>query len=193
MRRILLTILCFLPLPVSADPVRAAKATTVPRIDGVMEEEAWKTATVISDFQQRLPVEGASPTERTEVYILYTSSALYLGFRAYDTKPDQIVGTVMRRDDFEITKNDQFAVAIDSYNDGRNGYWFSTNPLGVRVDAQFFDEGDIFETNWDGVWECQARTEANGWTAEIEIPFGTLRFQKTNENVMGINFFRRII
>lgn len=164
-----------------------------PHIDGVLDEAVWKQALVVSDFLQRLPREGVAPTERTEMRILYTPTDLYLGFRAYDSRPEKIVATVMKRDDFDLLQNDQLAFAIDSYNDGRNGYWFSTNPLGARVDAQFGNEGDLWESNWNGIWDCKTRIDAQGWTAEIQIPFSTLRFRKGEENIMGINLFRRIV
>lgn len=167
--------------------------TQAPVIDGRLNEDVWNQALVITDFHQRFPREGGSPTERTEVRMVYTPDALYIGFRAHDTQPARIEATVMRRDDTAVVNNDQFAIAIDSQNDGRSGFWFSTNPLGVRVDAQFFDEGDLWEANWNGIWECRTSIDSEGWTAEIEIPFSTLRFPAASEIVMGINLFRRII
>lgn len=164
-----------------------------PVIDGVLDEAVWQSAPVVSDFLQRLPREGAEPQERTEVRLLYTETSLYVGYRAFDNVPQKLASTVMKRDDFDVTQNDQFVIAIDSYNDGRSGYWFSTNPLGVRVDAQFAEEGDWWESNWNGIWECKTRIDSQGWTAEIEIPFSTLRFRRANSNVMGINLFRRVI
>jgi hypothetical protein len=187
---LLLALLCS---AVCAEEIRPLHIAERAIIDGRLNEDFWPRALVISDFRQRFPVEGARPTENTEVLLAYNADTLFVGVRAFDSHPNRITGTVMKRDDFEIVKNDQFVIAIDSYNDGRNGYWFSTNPLGVRVDAQFFDEGDIFEDNWNGVWDCQARITEDGWTAELAIPFSTLRFKQKNRNVMGINFFRRII
>jgi hypothetical protein len=169
------------------------RITTSPHIDGILNEEVWKRALVVSDFIQRLPREGSIPSERTEMRILYSETSLFLGFIAYDTHPEKIVATVFKRDDWDVTQNDQLAFAIDSYNDGRNGYWFSTNPLGARVDAQFANEGDLWEDNWNGIWECKTKINSDGWVAEIEIPFSTLRFKKADVNVMGINFFRRIV
>src|SRR5262245_23599802 len=169
------------------------RITSSPHIDGILNEEVWKRALVVSDFIQRLPREGSIPSERTEMRVLYSETSLFLGFIAYDSQPEQIVATVFKRDDWDITQNDQLAFAIDSYNDGRSGYWFSTNPLGARVDAQFANEGDLWEDNWNGIWECKARINSTGWTAEIEIPFATLRFRNGPENIMGINLYRRII
>lgn len=169
------------------------RITNPPRIDGILNEDVWKQALIVSDFIQRLPREGSMPTERTEMRVLYSETSLYLGFTAYDTQPKKIVATVFKRDDWDVTQNDQLAFAIDSYNDGRNGYWFSTNPLGARVDAQFANEGDLWEDNWNGIWECKTKINSDGWVAEIEIPFSTLRFKKAEVNIMGINFFRRIV
>ena len=177
----------------SAQGYEPLAVTNPPAVDGRLDEAAWSHAPAVADFLQRLPREGAEPTERTEVRLLYTRDALYIGFRAFDRKPDGIRATVMKRDDSSVVTNDQFAVAIDSHNDGSSGFWFSTNPLGVRVDAQFFDEGDLWESNWNGIWECRTTVDSTGWTAEIEIPFSTLRFRQGEETVMGINLFRRHI
>lgn len=175
------------------EPVKVARISSAPAIDGILDEPDWQQATKVTDFVQRIPKEGAAPTESTIVCVMYTSTALYIGARLFDSHPADIAATVMQRDNSDLTQNDQFAVAIDSYNDGRNGYWFSTNPLGVRVDVQFFDEGDIWGVSWNGLWECEARIDAKAWTVEMEIPFSTLRFHVSDGNVMGINFFRRII
>ena len=163
-----------------------------PVVDGVLTDPAWSGALVVDDFVVRVPVDGATPSRRTEVRFLSTTRALYVGLRAFDPQPDTIRLTSMRRDDFAVTEGDQFVIAIDSFHDGRNGYWFSTNPLGVRVDAQFSDEGDRFEANWNGVWDAAARIDGEGWTAELAIPWSTLRFKEGPEVVMGINLFRRI-
>jgi hypothetical protein len=168
-------------------------ASDTPIIDGRLDEPVWQRALIIDDFVQRQPREGAAASERTEVRILYTPTHLYLGFRAFDSQPHAIVATARKRDDFSIVENDQFALAIDSYNDGRNGFWFSTNPLGVRVDSQFFEEGERWLGEWNGIWDCASRIDEGGWTSELSIPFSTLRFKTSIENVMGLNLYRRVI
>lgn len=179
--------------PAASAPFEPPVVAVPPTIDGDLTEPMWAQALVVTDFYQRVPTEGAKPEEPTAVYLAYTRHALYIGVRAYDSSPAGIVRNVMKRDDWSVVNDDQFAIAIDSYNDKLNGYWFSTNPLGARVDAQFFNEGDIWESDWDGVWVCRARVDETGWSAEIEIPFSTLRFEPRDENVMGINLFRRVI
>src|SRR6185436_18022180 len=166
------------------------KTSTPPVIDGVLDDEAWKSASVIDDFVQQLPEDKIPPTERTEVHITYDEDNLYLGVRFFDSDPSRILAWTLRRDSDAIIGDDQFAFAIDSSNNGRDGFWFSTNPAGCKNDAQIFDEGRIFDQYWDGIWEVSSRVDDLGWTTEIRLPFFNLRFKPGSENQMGINFFR---
>src|SRR3990172_371899 len=100
--------------PYNNSVVRPTRSTEPARIDGLVEEKEWGKATVVSDFVQRFPKEGGEPFEKTIVYLMYTKTDLFVAMKAYDSKLEGIVATVMKRDDFEITKNDQFAIAIDS-------------------------------------------------------------------------------
>lgn len=185
--------LCAWPATAVGSPPREVPSVAAPPVvDGVLHEAAWEDALVVDDFVTRLPVEGAVPSRRTEVRLMCTERALYVGVRASDPLASAIRATSLRRDDFAIQGDDQFVIAIDSFRDLRNGYWFSTNPLGVRVDAQFWDEGDRFDDNWDGVWAVAARRDDGGWTAELEIPWATMRFHEAPEVEMGITLFRRI-
>jgi hypothetical protein len=178
--------------PTPAAPFLPLKISTPPVLDGVLDDAAWKEAPVIDDFVQQLPEDKVPPTERTEVRVVYDVDNLYLGVRFFDSLPSRIFAWTMQRDSDGIIGDDQFAFAIDSSNNGRDGFWFSTNPAGVRNDAQIFDEGRIFDTQWDAVWDVATRVDDLGWTAEIKIPFYNLRFAPGPENIMGINFFRAI-
>jgi hypothetical protein len=63
----------------------AAERTAVaPVIDGRLDDEVWRNATVIEDLHQVTPVEFATPTERTVVYLLYDADNLYVGARMFD-------------------------------------------------------------------------------------------------------------
>src|SRR3990170_7697749 len=108
---VLAVLLLCIPL-FAADSI-PPRTTEPPRIDGLLDESVWKQALIVDDFLQRFPREGATPTERTQMLILYTETELYLGFQAYDSFPDKIVATVMKRDDFDLVQNDQLAFAID--------------------------------------------------------------------------------
>ena len=160
-------------------------------IDGILNENSWKTADVITDFTQRELNEGEKPTERTEVRLLYNDDNLYVGVWCYDNKPDKIIARGLERD-FSYWLDDNFEIILDTYLDKRNGYLFVTNPNGARYDALVTDEGNGINTNWNGIWDVRSTITNEGWFAEIIIPFTTLKFYDSENQVWGVNVERNI-
>jgi len=161
-------------------------------LDGKLDEPVWQQAMHISNFTQRELNVNEPATERTEVAIVYTSKTLYIGFWGYDREPDKLVAREMKRD-FSWGQEDNFELIIDTYNDDRNGFLFVINPNAARADAQVLDNGESFNIYWDGVWNARTIITDQGWFAEIEIPFSTLKFSADADPlVMGINFERNI-
>jgi hypothetical protein len=180
--------------------LRAAQARRVdepPKMDGTLNDPLWRQATPISDFLQREPFEGQTPTEKTEVRVLYSKREIYFGIMCFDSEPKQIIATELRRD-VPQELDDYFEIVIDSSHDKRNAYVFQINPLGTQRDALITEEqrtepsqGDG-DPGWDGVWTSEARITKNGWTATIGIPFSTLNFMRSRDMIWGINFKRFI-
>ena len=102
-------------------------------VDGRLDEEAWERAIPITDFTQKEPVEGGTPSERTEIRVVYDEDALYIGAILYDD-PEGIVVFQKRRDGF-LSADDRFMWILDTFQDGRTGYFFETNAVGVMGDA----------------------------------------------------------
>src|SRR5947207_10824788 len=123
------------------------------------------------------------------VYITYDDAALYIGARLYDAHPDSIVARLARRD--QGTNSDRFQVFIDSYHDKRSGFYFGINAAGTLYDGTLFND-DWDDDTWDGVWEGKVTRDAQGWTAELRIPYSQLRFVRQSQYVWGINFRRDI-
>ncbi len=164
---------------------------TPPKIDGALDDLAWEQAAVVSDFYQREPLEGDPASERTEVRLLFDDRQLYVAFRNFDSAPEKIVANYMRRD-ANLSENDNVVLILDTYNDRRGGFFFSTNPLGAQLDALLSNEGRSRNEAWDCVWTVRARRDSIGWTAEMAIPFNQLRYAEQQEAVWGINIGRAI-
>lgn len=185
--------------------VQAAAATTLIRVDGVLDETDWATAVPAADFLQTTPDEGKPATLSSEVLILHDERTLYIGAVLHDSEPDQIRRTLGRRDRFNSA--DWFAVALDTYNDGKTAFNFAVNASGVRVEGMLVDGAypsetaveDIFrdavfgfDTSWDAEWEARVRIDSTGWTAELAIPLSALEIASTRDMSWGINFRRMI-
>ena len=158
-------------------------------LDGALNEPVWRNAIPATRFLQRDPVEGPPATERTEVRVAYDDDAIYIGARMFDAHPDSIVARLVRRDN--TCTADRFFVFFDPFHDRRSGYYFGINAAGVLYDGTLFNDG-WDDNSWDGVWDGRVRIDAQGWTAELRIPFCQLRFNRTEHPVWGINFKREI-
>jgi hypothetical protein len=169
--------------------VRITRTSTPPVIDGVLDEAAWQEAASIDDFHQIQPTEYADPSEPTVVYLMYDDDALYIGAKLYDSEPDQVTARILRQGS-EVFGDDWFSVVIDPFYDRRSGYRFQTNPNGLRQEALFQNVSDE-QWDWSGIWYAAASIDAEGWTAEIAIPYKTLSFDPANDT-WGINFRRAI-
>jgi hypothetical protein len=187
--------LAFCPALSLAQEPRADKTLEIrrldaaPIIDGVLDEEVWSNATIVDDLHQIRPIEYAQPSQRTEIRLFYGDDALYVAARLFDTNADRITANVLRQGE-GVGTDDGFAVVLDPYLDRRSGYRFRVNPNGVRWEALYQDTSNV-EANWDGIWEGAATRDAEGWTAEMSLPFNTLSFHP-NRSEWGINFERII-
>jgi hypothetical protein len=167
--------------------LRAVRVERPISIDGRLDEAVWRTAPGATEFTQRNPREGQPSSQRTEVWIAYDDGAIYVAARMYDTVG---VSTRLGRRDSSLPGSDWLTVSFDSYHDHRSTYEFSVNPSGVRRD-QRIAAGEEDES-WDPVWNAATRTDENGWTAELQIPLGQLRFPKADEQTWGVQIVREI-
>ena len=178
--------------------VSALAITGGVELDGVLDEDVWRQAERGTAFTQREPFQGEPATEQTFVQVLYSDDTLYIGVRALDSDPPAVIAKDMQRDGSgsgffgsRLESDDSIVVLLDTFHDQRNAFYFETNPLAARVDAMITDEGRDRNFEWDGVWNVAARRTEEGWSAEFEIPFNTLRFNPANDT-WGLNVRRMI-
>ena len=160
-------------------------------LDGELTEEAWQRATPADNFIQNQPNTGESASEQTEVRILYDEENLYFGAICFESEMDKINIISLRRD-FSPGQSDLVGFGFDTFNDQRNSYAFAANPAGAKVEAQFHQDGQTINLDWDAVFFVKTKLYPDRWTAEFAIPFKSLRFPKTDQQIWGINFIRRV-
>lgn len=171
--------------------VNVRPSSEAPVLDGHLSKNEWQNAAIVRNFTQKEPVEGDVVSEPTVVLITYDEKNIYFGIRCFDKQAERIVANEMRRD-YDLSENDYFEIIIDTFHDKRNAYYFATNSLGAQLDCEVKSEGSYRNWDWDGIWHSMARKDQYGWTAEISIPFQTLRFNNDEELTWGINFGRYI-
>jgi Domain of unknown function (DUF5916) len=187
-----------------AEPsVRAMKLPpgAVLRVDGRLDENVWSLASPASGLRQREPQEGAPGTEGTEVRVLYDESTLYVGVLARDREPKRVVARIRQRDtllepsgfegSYEFAGDDAVAILLDPFRDRRNAVVFATNANGAEFDALITDESGAMNADWRTVWTVRAQRVSEGWSAEIAIPFRSLRYpSRPPDEGWGFNVWR---
>jgi len=157
------------------------------RLDGKLDEPDWALADSIWDFHTKEPTEGGVPSERTVVRLLATPSGLVIGWWNYDRDVANRRRSQLRRD-AELRSDDYVSLMIDGLSDQRSAFYFRTNSNGSLWDGEHinFESGN---EEWDGVWDARTDVFEGGWTAEMLVPWATLRYPR-DVSSMGMNFRR---
>jgi len=176
-----------------AVPQRAGARVTV---DGMLDEAVWREAAVLNGFSQYEPIEGRPSTEATQIRIFYTSDAIYFGVEAFDRRPDRVLARLGERDEAPFN-DDWVRLMLDTFNDERQAYTFYVNPLGIQADALWIEglntERSVpVDFNPDFIWTSDGRVTEDGWTAEIRIPYISLRFRDQPVQTWGFNAAREV-
>lgn len=143
-----------------------------------------------ASFRQIDPVALAPATEDTEVRVAFDADHLYFGVRCRDSAGPAGSRVQDLRRDFDYYANDLFGLSLDPFLDGRSAQSFQVNPAGSQRDMRVSD-GNAIDADWDAPWSARTRVDAEGWTAEIAIPWPILRYPAESAE-WGINFVRRV-
>ena len=168
----------------------AVKITQSIKIDGELNDEAWKNVSAVGDFITFFPEAGKPSRRKTSIKITYDNEAVYIGAYMYDN-PENIRKQVTARD--VLRDVDYVTVGFDTYHDKQNAFIFIVSAAGVQADAKESNGGvgpTGFDRTWNAVWESSISMKKDGWVAEMKIPFSAIRFSKSKEQDWGINFAR---
>ena len=195
--------------------VTAARAAAPPRIDGQLDDVIWQRAVRLTEFVQVRPVEGAPATEETEVWIAYDSGNIYLAMHAHYTDPS--IARANRVDRDQTRSDDTISVYFDTFFDQQRAYVFSVNGYGVQADSLYASRGSggggsrgggsrgrgggfsggfsgvpSGDSSWDALFDSAGTLVADGWTAEMAIPFKSLRYPSSDSHRWGFQVVRSI-
>ena len=169
----------------------AVKAESLLVIDGIIDEKAWERAPAAGDFIQYEPEWGKPISLKTVAKVLYDADCLYFAFFCFDPEPEKIVVGTNRRDSLS-QGSDVVTVTFDTFHDRRTAYWFRTNLAGVQEDGRIADNGRITDMNWDTVWKSAGSRTQDGWSAEMAIPFASIKFKPGENMTWGLQMSRYI-
>ncbi|MBQ4819506.1 DUF5916 domain-containing protein [Aquimarina sp. MMG016] len=159
-------------------------------IDGVLSEAIWSKLTSAKDFVQYFPSDSIPAKAQTEIYMCTDKNSLYIGVKCYAEGNDWVVSSLRR--DYRAGGNDNITFLFDTFDDGTNALYFGINPEGVRREGTISNGGNTFQdfsTSWDNKWKGEAQKYDGYYTAELEIPFSTLRYPNPSKK-WGFSSYR---
>jgi|WetSurMetagenome_2_1015567.scaffolds.fasta_scaffold21912_3 hypothetical protein len=194
MKRFLILAIQLLPLiPVAlhaqkSEAIIATRVSSAPVIDGVLDEEIWKSNSGISGFKTWNPDYGKEMPFNTIVWVAYDDENLYYAFRCFDNEPDKIKVSVDARD--RIRQDDWVCVNLDSFNDQQTLYCLYVNANGIQMDSRFAAGKE--DTGMDLVFYSAGKIDEQGYTIEIKLPLKSIRFSNREPVIMAATFERYI-
>jgi hypothetical protein len=190
-KSVLFLVLAAAPLVAQDRPAFRATPLAAPiRLDGRLDEPAWRAADSITTLIQVEPREGEVPAGRTVIQVLVSAEEILIGVRADDPDPSGITAFSRQRD-ADLESEDHIRLVLDTFLDGRSGYVFAVGAAGARYDALITNQGEEENSNWDAAWEAKVARTSTGWSTEIRIPLKSLIF-KPGLDTWGFNIQRRV-
>jgi Domain of unknown function (DUF5916) len=178
----------------AATGVRIPRVTNAPRLEDFEDMTPRGNSTQlakVTDFVQQSPSDGKPATQRTEVYLGYDQVNLYMVWVCWDTDPHAIRGHLTRREAVTPPDDDYIELTLDTFHDQRHGFLFDVNPRGVQADALWSEDSGA-DYSYDTVWDSSSKLTGQGYVIWMSIPFRSIRFHPTNEQVWGVTLMRYV-
>jgi hypothetical protein len=176
---------------VPAAPLLAVRRAAVPpKIDGVLDDAAWRDAAHSDVFRQISPLENADPSERTEFWITYDADNIYVAVRCHDSTGAAGVRAFSMQHDQDNGSDDYVRLVFDTFHRQNDGYFFALTAAGGLHEG-LIQNKDEPNYQWDGLWLGKVSRDAGGWSAEFAIPVKTLAFDPANDT-WGFNIARSV-
>jgi hypothetical protein len=182
----------FPPLPYAQKPrVQAQPASHRIIIDGKLDEADWQLCKPATQFLVSFPDQGKKPSYDTRVMVMYDSVNLYFGAVCYYSGHKKSLQVQSMKRDFGFSDNELLSILIEPFQNSRLPVMgFYVSPYGNQTDIVYYNS-IAYDYNWDAVWDARANIGDSAWTAEIAIPFSSLRYPR-DSTVWSINFARNI-
>ena len=195
MKNTLLILFLFLFAPItysqeSFSPIKDNNTRII--IDGIISDDEWNNAIEVDLDYEVNPGNNILPKEKTKVFIVYSDTHLYIGFKAY-ANPKEVRASIRSRDDFGMISDDFIVVAFDTYGDSRNNYLLLANAFGSQLDARAVNaitDEDRYDINFNVDFETKGNIVSDGFEIEFKIPFASLPFPNGNNQEWNFNFRR---
>ncbi len=154
--------------------LQAVPATQPIQLDGKIDEPDWMRAPVQDSWIENMPNEKAASRYRNEVRVIYDKDALYVGLKGHDPDISQVIAPFVRRDKV-FSPADNFILYLDPTGARKFAQFFRINPRGIVGDGVWTEDTTNEDFAPDYNFEGASHIGENFWSAELRIPWTSLR------------------
>ena len=154
-------------------------------VDGLLDDSLWNSIPVVDSFINKWPTDNGKARLQTQVRIAYDEQFIYFGIKAFLSDKPPVIQSLKR--DINPYYSDGISIVIDPSNKNTSGYTFGVNAAGAQMDGIVQVNSASFD--WDTKWYSGTQIYNGYWTAELAIPFKSIRFPD-GQTQWGINFIR---
>jgi Domain of unknown function (DUF5916)/Carbohydrate family 9 binding domain-like len=158
------------------------------KIDGNLDDDAWKNTDVAQKFWLQRPTDTTYANHQTEVKLTYDDNFLYISAICFKQNNGKGFTVESMKRDYNFGANESFEIILEPFNDLTNGFIFGVNAAGAQLEG-LVSEGQVQNLNWDNKWFSEVKYLSDRWIVEMAIPFKSIRYKKENLQ-WGINFIR---
>lgn len=170
---------------------RVAHAPRLEDFEGMAPNGPASELQRVTDFIQNQPSDGKPATERTDAYLGYDESNLYVVLVCFDSRHAVQADLTRREPSTPFDSDDYVEVVLDTFQDKRHAFIFDINPRGVQADG-LWTEGQGTDYSWDTLWHSRSKINSQGYVIWTAIPFHSLRFHPSSADHWGVILSRYI-
>jgi hypothetical protein len=169
--------------------LNVSKSKTTIKLDGVLDEAAWKTAELVDNYKQITPYDTSYAKYKTITRVTFDENNLYIAGICYQKREEYIVSSLKR--DPQNGTTDLYFFTIDTFKDKVNAFYFGVSPLNVQKEG-LISNGSELSIFWDNKWSSAVKNFDDHWVVEVAIPFKTLRY-RDGQNSWRMQFARNVL
>ncbi len=142
-----------------------------PKIDGYLDDECWKEATILDQFGEHQTATPSPKDIATTALLCYDANNLYIAFSCRSPQP--VEANAWGRDNDHIWQEESVEIFIATAEEPHRYAHFIINAKGSIYDEL------VYDTAWNPNIKAATTTGEDGWSCEVMLPFHELPFPLT--------------
>lgn len=168
-------------------PIEIPVCAKTPMLDGKLDDPAWRQATRIEHLYL---INSATPAPETTLYLARDEAWLYIGADCRNSNMSHVM-QLSHEHNQPVWQDDSLELLLRPTSDENAVYYHLALNFANVGRAQRCDKAGLRDLAWSPHWRTVTQRRADGWTAEIAVPWCCLNTDDLSK--MSVNIGRNLI